>query len=152
MPTNVKGIPQLRARIEAISDTEDLVKEMAAEGIREIKLETPRRTGNLSRNNTVGNLSKSGVEFINTAGYATFVHEGTRPHDIVARNAKALRIPASGSARLSGSPRSGGQVYFRKKVHHPGTKANPFMVRGLTNMLRHFGFSESLIKVWNRAA
>lgn len=150
---DVKGVRELRARIKAIGDTRGFLNEMAATGIREIKLETPRKTGNLSRNNTVGNLSKSGVTFVNRANYAGFVHQGTRAHDIRPRRAKALRFAASaGSARLTGSPRTGSSVRFARRVRHPGTRSNPFMVRGLTNALRKFGFAEQMIKVWNRAA
>lgn len=49
-------------------------------------------------------------------------HEGTRPHVIRARNAKALRYESDN-----------GEVVFAKSVNHPGTKPN----RYLTDNLRH---------------
>lgn len=49
-----------------------------------------------------------------TRNYAIFVHEGTAPHVITARNGKVLANKGTGQ-------------FFGKVVHHPGTKANPFM-------------------------
>jgi hypothetical protein len=54
------------------------------------------------------------------AKYALFVHEGTRPHVILPRHAKMLVFKG----------RSGKMVYATK-VNHPGTMANPFLVRAL---------------------
>lgn len=48
-----------------------------------------------------------------------FVIEGTRPHIIRPRRAQALRFDA------------GGQTVFAAVVHHPGTRANPFLQRAL---------------------
>lgn len=48
-----------------------------------------------------------------------FVIEGTRPHLIRPRRAKALRFEV------------GGRVTYAKVVRHPGTRANPFLQRAL---------------------
>ncbi|MEU4584873.1 hypothetical protein AB0F92_22700 [Kitasatospora aureofaciens] len=48
-----------------------------------------------------------------------YVVEGTRPHIIRPRRAKALRFEI------------GGRTVFAKVVHHPGTRANPFLQRAL---------------------
>lgn len=48
-----------------------------------------------------------------------YVLEGTPAHEIRARRAKALRFEA------------GGQILFRKRVWHPGTRANNFLARAL---------------------
>lgn len=50
------------------------------------------------------------------APYAIFVHEGTAPHVIAAKNRKVL---------------SDGSQIFGKRVNHPGTKAQPFFTRGI---------------------
>ena len=50
-----------------------------------------------------------------TANYAEFVYYGTKPHDIRPVNAKALFWP--------------GAAHPVKVVHHPGSKANPFIDR-----------------------
>lgn len=48
-----------------------------------------------------------------------FVLDGTRPHIIRPRRARALRFEA------------GGRVVFSKLVHHPGTRPNDFFARAL---------------------
>lgn len=50
---------------------------------------------------------------------ALYVLNGTRPHRIVPRTAKALRFTV------------GGQVVFAQVVNHPGTKANNFLKEAL---------------------
>lgn len=48
--------------------------------------------------------------------YGKFVHDGTKPHIIRAKNGKALRWP------------SGGKFAFRRMVRHPGTRPDKFIV------------------------
>ena len=50
------------------------------------------------------------------APHAAFVHWGTRPHKISAKNRKALRFPV------------GGKFVFAKWVNHPGYKGDPYFV------------------------
>lgn len=59
------------------------------------------------------------VRIVASTRYALFHHEGTRPHVIRPRRAKALRFV------------SGGQVIFASKVNHPGTKPNRFLTTAL---------------------
>lgn len=47
--------------------------------------------------------------------YAAAVHEGTRPHVIVPRNASVLAFQV------------GGKKVFAMKVNHPGTRGRPFL-------------------------
>ena len=86
----------------------------------EARSRVPVLTGNLGRSliempqeysalRVTGGVETRGVP------YAAAVHEGSRPHRIVARRAKALRFMM------------GGEVVFRKSVWHPGTKARPFL-------------------------
>lgn len=49
------------------------------------------------------------------AAYAAYVESGTSPHEIRPRYRSALRWPALGGFR------------FARRVHHPGTRARPFM-------------------------
>lgn len=52
-----------------------------------------------------------------TRYYAIYVHEGTRPHDIYPKSGKALFWP--------------GAAHPVSVVHHPGSKANPFLQTAL---------------------
>jgi hypothetical protein len=61
----------------------------------------------------VGNLM---ARYYPQASYAPFVEFGTAPHIIKAVNARSLANKDTGQ-------------FFGPVVHHPGTKANPFMER-----------------------
>lgn len=89
--------------------------------VRNAKRRSPVRTGNLRSSIThrttleVGTRVRLSVSA--NARYAGWVHNGTAPHVIRARRAKALHFYW---------PRVGGWV-FRKSVNHPGNAANPFL-------------------------
>lgn len=105
---------------------------------REVKARTPRKTGRLFssiHSQVIGAGSTIGGRVGTSVSYAPFVELGTKPHDIVPVRAQALMLPVAptggfGGGRLSGKPRSGQQVAFYKKVHHPGTKAIHYMRDG----------------------
>jgi hypothetical protein len=61
--------------------------------------------------------------------YAAMVNDGTRPHVIKAVNAKALRFKV------------GGRTVFARLVHHPGTRARPFLDRALQEVAAARGYS-----------
>lgn len=145
----VRGIPQLQARVKRLGDTKLLLSTFTLTGMAQIRLETPRKTSNLSRNNQLGSITPLSVDFTNTANYAIPVHQGSRPHDIVPRRAKVLRWPVKGSARLSGAAKSGGAVIFARRVHHPGNKPNPWIIRGLQKAIGVFGLRNAVYRLWN---
>lgn len=58
---------------------------------------------------------------VSSTDHATYVHEGTVPHTIKPRYASKLVF----------FWRKAGRVVFANKVRHPGTKANPFLVKAL---------------------
>ena len=149
----VKGIPQLRSRLEAIKPNREMMQRLGLAAIREQKILVPRKTGNLGRSIGLGSLTASSVETRATANYAAFVELGTRPHDIVPRKAKVLRFALGGSARLSGAPRTGAAVIFAKRVRHPGTRAQPFMLPGARRAIEAIGgLKDIIVKLWNDAA
>lgn len=82
--------------------------------------DVPVRTGNLGRRIKEGDIQTVGPRTVHgsvldTADYALYVHEGSRPHLIRPRTAKALRFEI------------GGRTVFAKLVRHPGTRARPFL-------------------------
>jgi hypothetical protein len=149
---SIQGVPQLRARLKAITPDKDLMRTLALSAVREQKIEVPRRTGNLGRSIHIGSVSATQAETIASANYALFVHEGTRPHTIVPRTARALRWAPGGGSTLGGRPRAGANVRFAKRVQHPGTRANPFMVRGAQKALAKVGLNTTVVMSWNSAA
>lgn len=83
-----------------------------------------KKTGNLQSRIVKRVVTNGPVPYV-TVGvigvdYALYHHEGTRPHRITVRNARALRW------------KEGSEVRFARYVDHPGTKPNRF----LTNALR----------------
>lgn len=79
---------------------------------------TPYKTGKLRAGTTFGLTSGNAAFIRNAERHAMAVHEGSKAHDIVAKNAKFLAF------------NPGGGTIFRKKVRHPGNAANPFITRG----------------------
>jgi hypothetical protein len=75
----------------------------------------PIKTGNLVQNWAfeIGNLQ---ARWYPKAVYAPYVEFGTGPHVIRAKNARVLANAETGQV-------------FGPVVHHPGTRANPFMER-----------------------
>jgi len=82
----------------------------------EIQHRTPKRDGTLQKsiNNIVKPVGRFGVEGIvgTPLSYAVSVEYPTKPHDIVAKNGKALQFI------MRGIP------IFAKRVRHPGTKGS----------------------------
>jgi hypothetical protein len=147
----ITGIPQLRSRFEAITPNPQMMRDLALHAVAEQKKLVPRKTGNLGRSIGIGRVTATYAETVASAEYAAFVELGTRPHVIVPRTKKVLRWPATGSATLSGRVASGGQAIFARKVNHPGTKAQPFMVPGARKAVENIG-AEAIVKQWNDAA
>ena len=76
------------------------------------------RTGRVARGTTgriVRTRSGAVLTMNNLARHANFLEGGTRPHAIVAKRGRALRFVV------------GGQVMFRRRVWHPGTRPFHFM-------------------------
>lgn len=78
--------------------------------------------GNLRQNIRAGMVGRFRGIIEARAPYSIFVHEGTAPHDIRPVNKKVLANKRTGQ-------------FFGKLVHHPGTRANPFLLRALQNSI-----------------
>ena len=95
-----------------------------------LKAETPRRSGklaNTTRFQIVGANTSQALEVRQGARtpdgdfYGGFVRRGTRPHEI--------RPKKIGGVLAFMGPNG---MVFARKVNHPGTKANPYHKRALT--------------------
>jgi hypothetical protein len=87
-----------------------------------VQREAPRKTGRLKSAVKKEVTNKGGTIFIskNIAPYADWVIDGTRAHTIIPKNARALYWK--------------GAKHPVKKVHHPGTKGNPFVDRSINSI------------------
>lgn len=74
----------------------------------------PWRTGNLTQT-FIADVGDLWASWVPTASYAPFVEFGTQPHEILPSTKEALFWP--------------GAAHPVKAVHHPGTKANDYLGR-----------------------
>jgi hypothetical protein len=82
------------------------------------KAQVPKGTGKLRASIKMIHSRASYGQYIEIGSnldYAFYVHEGTRPHQIVPEKAKVLRFSG------------GGRVIYTHKVDHPGTRANKYL-------------------------
>ncbi|MGW8357403.1 HK97 gp10 family phage protein [Streptomyces wedmorensis] len=97
------------------------------------KILAPVDTGRLRSSIRVERRSTFGLRQRWTVGsdveYAPMVNDGTKPHIIRPQRAKALKFKV------------GGRTVFAKVVHHPGTRARPFLDRALADVARSRGYS-----------
>ncbi len=156
--SSLEGLPALNRRLNAIKDGRGLLREVQLSAVHEAKALVPRKTGNLGRTISKGQLTDVFAIVQATAPYAAFVELGTKAHVIRPRSKRILAWPANAAgARLSGrartSTRRGGNggMRFARVVHHPGTKAQPYLVPAAKTALRKIGVRR-IIESWNRAA
>jgi len=95
------------------------VVDLARATQQQAQAKAPRRTGALAASITVTYTSPTRAEVGPAVFYGADVEFGTRAHPITARRAKALVFTVHGTT-----------VYARR-VHHPGSRAEPFMAPAL---------------------
>lgn len=120
---------------EANNEFNKLAKDLTDIAHRWVQNEAPRKTGNLKASVKKVVTGNRGLVFVSKyqAPYYTWVLDGTRPHKIVPKNKKALRVPGFG-------------VF--KSVQHPGTKSNPFIDKASTAMEGQANARISLFEKW----
>lgn len=79
------------------------------------------RTGQLEDSISWRPLHGARAEVFANAEHAPFVEFGTKPHTIIPRHRKALKIP------------TGTGYILRRKVNHPGSRSYPFMYADFDN-------------------
>jgi hypothetical protein len=155
---DIDGLPQLEARLKAISDTKLMMGKLGLQAVAYAKETVPRKTGNLGRTIRLGTVSEDAVQILAGGqlgvGYAQVVEFGSKPHDIYPRRKKVLRFATNpNSRRLTGTVRTGATegVVFSKHVRHPGTKPQPFLRPAAERALQENGI-EYIVQAWNSAA
>lgn len=151
----LQGGKQLDARLKAIGRApKGLLREVAIRGTAEAKALVPRKTGNLGRTIRIGTVTDTYAEIraggALNVGYAGAVEYGSRPHVILPKRRKALAW--GGSRTLAGGLRSGSSATnFARRVNHPGTKPQPFLIPGMRRALERVGLG-AIVKAWDEAA
>lgn len=155
--TQLVGYDKLRARLRAIKPGPAMMRALGVAVVGEAKLRVPRKTATLARSIHVGPVTNTSVVVKADAKYAAYVELGTRAHEITPKAKKALRWATSSSKgfRLSGAPSSakGNNIgwAFAKRVHHPGTRAQPYLVPGAKAAVDNIG-TDIITGAWNGAS
>ena len=99
-----------------------------------VQSEAPRKTGKLRSSVKKENYGTRGLIWLSKsiAPHWVFVIEGTRPHIIRAKYKKALKTPYGAF----------------KSVHHPGTKANPFVDKAAQKMQGDINRRTDIFEKW----
>jgi hypothetical protein len=156
--SDLEGYSQLQARLHAIGQTQDMMRQVGLATVAGAKRTVPRKTGTTGRTIRLASFDKDSARVV-VGGAGVFIELGTREHDIVPRHKKALRWPAKGtSTTLAGRARTGavrslgrGAYAFAKKVHIRAQKPRPFLVPSAEKALADFGLA-GIVKRWNDAA
>jgi hypothetical protein len=138
---SLKGIKELQARFKALDDLGPIMRDLALTAVGEQKRLAPVKTGNLRRTIHVGRVTDRSAETIASAEYAAYVEFGTKPHEIRPRNRRVLRWKDAQ-----------GTVRFARRVRHPGTKAQPYMIPGAERAVSDLVLRDKVIDKWNNAA
>lgn len=104
----------------------------ARQVVNRAKILAPVDTGRLRASIRIESRRTLTLRSVYTVGsdveYARMVHDGTRPHVIRPKTANVLRF------------RVGGRWAYAKVVHHPGTKARPFLDRAVREVAGGKGY------------
>jgi len=113
----------LSHRDEFDKQTQMMVRQLTDLAAKWVRHEAPRKTGNLAASTQKNYGGDSGHVYVSNAQarYFDCVVDGTRPHDIRPKNGQALYWPGASNPV--------------KGVHHPGTKANPYLDKAFNKML-----------------
>jgi phage gpG-like protein len=149
----VTGIRELERRLAAIGDTRSMLRAIQIAAVSEAQSRVPRKTGHLQRSIRPGRVTDDSAIIEARTPYAAAVEFGSKPHIIRPKNRQALAWPGAGGRRLSGRRRvNSGPLTFAKVVHHPGTRAQPYLIPGAKAAVAKGGGKDILITKWNRAA
>lgn len=154
----IEGMRPLQARLHAIGDTRGLAKQLGVSTVYEAKARVRRKTGTTGRTIRLAHYNET-TALVEVGGAGAYLERGTRPHVIRPRNGKFLRFPGKGVATtLGGRVRTGtarklgnAAYIFAKVVHHPGTRAQPFLIPGARAAISKLGVGY-FIEKWNSAA
>jgi hypothetical protein len=149
----ITGSRELQSRLRSMGELRPTLTRVGLASVAEAKRLVPRRTGNLGRTIRLGEVTSDHVDVVAggrlSVGYAAAVEFGTRAHTIVPRKAKVLAW--GGPRTLGGRLRTGGKPqFFAKRVHHPGSRAKPYLIPGLHEGVR--SITGLIIDAWNRGA
>lgn len=159
--TVIVGLTALESRLTALSTPTAKRQYMGRLGLRtvaEMKRRVARKTGTTGRSIALGPVTPDSTQIRGNRN-TLWLDQGTRPHIIRPKRKKALAWAASpagrrlsGRARVSTRRGENGGLRFAKVVHHPGTRAQPFINASVKAAIAQSGLADVAITAWNGAA
>ena len=126
MSINAKELEEFERAFPGAMDR--MIELTALELLKHIGKEAPKKTGALAGSWQVAHMGKNSYGLSSRMPYRWFVQRGTPPHT----------IEAKGSALYFYWDKVGSYVFF-KRVHHPGTKPNPYVTRAIEATSKRVG-------------
>lgn len=137
---SLKGGPELRARLKAIRLTfKEYGRPWADTTAEEARKRVPVATGRLRQSIRRKSVTQRKATVVGHYS-ANFVDAGSREHDIVPRRKPLLIFEA------------GGRTIFARKVHKQRIGPRRFKRASAEAALRRHPMSETLTRLWNKAA
>lgn len=154
----IEGMRPLQARLRAVGDTRGQARQLGLLAMAEAKHRVAHKTGTTRRTIRLSRVTETSAT-VTVGGAGAYLEHGTKPHIIRPRNGKMLRFPGKGVATTFGgrvrtgtARKLGNAAYvFARVVHHPGTKAQPFLIPGARAAINKLGIG-AIVDRWNKAA
>lgn len=165
MPTQVtlKGGPELRARLDAISRPfPPIAERWVGKALPDMRSDAPSRTGAGRASIRPGVLSlRPGKIVIKGDFWLIFMDKGTKAHyirpqrDSFSRRHWITSVDRSGPEKGYGNPKwlkfdGGGGTIFARKVHRRRMRPRPFITMAAQNAIKPPMMSDEIIGLWNR--
>lgn len=157
----IVGMTALNKRLAAIAGptaNRIYMQRLGARTIASMKVRVPQKTRATQRSIQVGAITPDRVEIVGMRN-ALWLDQGTKAHIIRPKSKKALAWAATGAGRrLSGRARvstrrgANGGLRFATLVHHPGTKAQPFILEAVRDGFARSGMADAVVQRWDSAA
>jgi hypothetical protein len=145
----LKGGPELRARLQALTGTERKVYvDWKAAGVPAMRNVCPRNTGHASGSirGVYGGEHRAAI----VGDYwLIFVDRGTKAHDIRPKSVSGSGRGGRGTARALKFEYKG-QTVFARKVHRRAMRRRPFITQAAREAARTALSAETIIGLWNR--
>jgi hypothetical protein len=137
---NLKGAPELKARLSAIKTTfKPAGRKWAQRTVELVKPTVPERTGKGRRSVRVKNASMKRAT-VSAVYYVAILDKGAKAHAIRPKRARTLAFDV------------GGRTVFAKAVHKPEQRGMGFAQRAANRAIRDEPLAAELVRQWNGAA
>lgn len=145
----VKGFPELRARLSAISRPGAVIgAAWQKETTTRARSTAPARTGRGRASIHPGVVTPERAD-VRGAFWLIFIDRGTKAHVIEPKTVSGSKRGGPGTAKWLRFEWKG-QTIFAKRVHRKRMKRRPFLTQAAQQALAGNTFADEIVKLWNR--